>query len=73
MVRTGSRGATPSGTDHRSTIRLTPDWMQWKETPPVPVLEPERAYEAKRSCLDSSANDRSHDPGFSGVHIADTF
>ncbi|GMQ82714.1 MAG: hypothetical protein BMS9Abin05_2174 [Rhodothermia bacterium] len=28
-----------------STINLSPDWMAWKETPPVVVLEPEMEWE----------------------------
>lgn len=28
-----------------STVDLSADWMSWRETPPQPVLEPERDYE----------------------------
>ena len=38
-------GQDPPERIRESTIALTPDWTQWKETPPVPVLEPAMAYE----------------------------
>ena len=28
-----------------ATIDLAPDWMEWRESEPVVVLEPERDYE----------------------------
>jgi hypothetical protein len=40
-----SVGEDPPERIRLSTIRLTPDWMQWKETAPLPILEPAMAYE----------------------------
>lgn len=37
-----------------STIDLTPDWMQWKESPAVTILEPEYDYEGVKLPLVSS-------------------
>ena len=38
----------------RSTIDLTPDWMDWKESEPVTVLEPEMDYEGVSLPLEPS-------------------
>jgi hypothetical protein len=38
-------GQAPPERIRLSTIRLTPDWRQWRETPPVPILEPTTDYE----------------------------
>jgi len=48
-------GQDPPERIRLSTIPLTPDWMQWKETPPVPVLEPATAYEGVDRPLAPSA------------------
>ena len=40
-----SVGEDPPERIRLSRIRLTPDWMRWKESPPLPVLEPAMAYE----------------------------
>jgi hypothetical protein len=37
-------GDAPESILH-STIDLTPDWMQWRETPAQTVLKPERDWE----------------------------
>jgi hypothetical protein len=39
----------------RATIDLTPDWMEWKESHPVTVLEPEMEYEGAEMPLEPSA------------------
>jgi len=38
-----------------STIDLTPDWMQWKASPPVEVLRPETSYECADLPVQASA------------------
>jgi hypothetical protein len=38
-----------------ATIDLTPDWMEWKESRPVTVLEPEMEYEGAGMPLEPSA------------------
>jgi hypothetical protein len=38
-------GEDPPERIRQSTVRLTKDWMAWKETAPVPVLAPETKYE----------------------------
>jgi hypothetical protein len=38
-------GEDPPERIRESTIDLTPDWMAWKETAPLPVLEPRTPYE----------------------------
>ena len=38
-----------------ATIDLTPDWAEWKESPPVTVLEPETDYEGAGMPLEPSA------------------
>ncbi len=40
-----------------SKIQLTSDWMSWKESEPVVILEPERAYEGADLSLEPSARD----------------
>ena len=40
-----------------SKIRLTSDWMSWKESEPVVILEPERDYEGADLRLEPSARD----------------
>jgi len=38
-----------------STIELTPDWMKWKASEPVTILEPEMEYEGAELPLEPSA------------------
>jgi hypothetical protein len=40
-----------------STIELTPDWMDWRESTPVTVLEPEMDYEGARLPNEPSVRD----------------
>ena len=37
-----------------STIDLSPDWMEWRETEPVEVLRPERSWEGADAPLEPS-------------------
>ena len=44
-----------------STVSLRPDWMAWKETEPVVVLEPEREWEG--ALLPKHPSVRGYAPG----------
>ncbi len=45
-----------------STVKLTDDWMTWKETEPVSVLKPETNYEGGNLPLEPSKRGSIHEP-----------
>ena len=45
-----------------STIKLTPDWMEWRESAPVTVVEPETDYEGANLPNEASVRDWSPAP-----------
>ena len=45
-----------------STIQLTPDWMEWKDSEPAALLEPEMDYEGMDQPLEPSKRGSVHEP-----------
>ena len=43
----------------RSSIKLKPDWIQWKASPPGPILRPKTEYEGAQIALAASSSGKS--------------